>query len=537
MRVAAVLAVALYVATLPATVDARKRHKAPKVESGGKSDGKPGDQSDDFLDAATGDKSERTTRPDQTDRATPTEKPDRPESVDTQKPAEALPPPTRDELPEPPAPPPLPVTLAPSASEPALGFSDRPYVRTAGGDLTLYPSVRLQIDGVGFTRQTPKSGIFVRRARVGMAGWIGRRFYFDVSVEGASLPEDPTVVAPSTLPATDNYLALAPADDLFILQVGQFDAPFTLENRTSDAYTDFIERPMVARSLGVPRNKEVGAMAHGLLGSGLLYYSAGVFNGNGPGLRNVDNQADAIGRFTLAPFASRGGAWRRIWLGGSGWYGRHVNGPVAAVEATPGGVTFFVPRWTNGDPPPRALALRENGTVTAAGGELNLPLGGRFGLRGEVVWKRQHLREADLAGDTGLLPTSGDATLEGIAGYGELWFWVLGDADLLPIPGRQLPARRERHTPRLDDGLMLAVRGEVLKQDLVTSQPALGDPNRATTRVVSGTAGLNYWHGPFVRLSVNYVLNAWSGNSEVSHALRSSGRLQHEILLRAALNL
>ena len=64
-----------------------------------------------------------------------------------------------------------------------------------------------------------------------------------------------------------------------------------------------------------------------------------------------------------------------------------------------------------------------------------------------------------------------------------------------------------------------------------------GLKNRATTRVISGTAGLNYWHGPFVRLSVNYVLNAWSGNSEVSHALQSSGRLQHEVLLRAALNL
>jgi hypothetical protein len=523
MRVAAALAVALYVATLPAAADARKvRHKAPKVESGERT----GDKADDIFDTETADKSERpgpTEKADRIDQPTPV----------NEKSAVPLPAPTPEELPETP----LPVTLLPSASEPALGFSDRPYVRTAGGDIMLYPAVRLQIDAVGFTRQTPKSGMFVRRARLGLAGWIGRGVYFDVSVEGTSLPDDPAAVAPSVLPANDNYLALAPAGDLFILQVGQFDAPFTLENRTSDAYTDFIERAMVARSLGAPRNKEVGAMAHGLLGGGVLYYSAGLFNGNGPGLRNVDNQADAIGRVTVAPFSSRGGAWRRLWLGGSGWYGRHVDGPIAGVEATPGGVAFFLPRWTNGDPPPRALALREHGAVTAAGGELNLPLGERFGLRGEVVWKRQHLREADQAGDTGLLPAWGDATLEGIAGYGELWLWVLGDAELLPLPGRQLPARRERRTPRLDDGLMLAVRGEILKQDLVTNQPALGDPNRATTRIVSGTAGLNYWRGPFVRLSLNYVLNAWSGNSEVSHALQANGRLQHEVLLRAALNL
>ena len=190
---------------------------------------------------------------------------------------------------------------------------------------------------MAFTRQTPKSGAYLRRARVGMAGWIGRAFYFDVAVETAPAPPDLTAVAPSAVPAADAYLALAPAGDLFIVQVGQFDIPFTLENRTSDAYTDFIERAMVARSLGAPRNKEVGAMVHGRLGSGQLYYSGGVFNGNGPGFRNVDNQADAIGRATLAPFAGRGGAWRRLWLGASGWYGRHVAGPVAPVEATPGG--------------------------------------------------------------------------------------------------------------------------------------------------------------------------------------------------------
>jgi hypothetical protein len=522
MRVAAALAVAFWVAMLPVTAAARKPRRAPKTESGGKSG--------DFLDADTGDRSDRPTRPE------PADQNDRPMAPVEPAPPTALPPPTPEELPEP-APPQTAPWLAPSNSEPALGFSDRAYVRTAGGDITLYPSVRLQVDGVGFTRQTPKSGLFLRRARVGLAGWIGRQFYFDVSVEGASGPEDPTAVAPSTLPAADNYLAFAPAGDRLIIQVGQFDAPFTLENRTSDAYTDFIERAMVARSLGAPRSKEIGAMAHGLLGSGQLYYAAGVFDGNGPNLRNVDNQADAIGRLTLAPFAGRGGAWRRIWLGASGWYGRHVAGPVAAVEATPGGVTFFVPRWTNGDPPPRTLALREHGTVTAAGGELNLPLGGRVGLRGEVVWKRQHLREADVAGEIGLSPAFGDATLEGIAGYGELWLWLLGDDTLLPLPGRQLPARRERTTPRLDDGVMLAVRGEILKQDLSTDQPALGDPNRATTRVVSGTAGLNYWHGPFVRLSVNYVLNVWSGNSEVSHLLRADGELQHEVLVRAALNL
>ena len=134
-------------------------------------------------------------------------------------------------------------------------------------------------------------------------------------------------MAPSALPATDNYVALVPAGDRFIVQAGQFDVPFTLENRTSDAYTTFIERAMVARSLGAPRNKDVGVMVHGLLGNGVFYYSAGVFNGDGPDFRNFDNQPDAIGRVTVSPFAGGEGMFRRLTLGGSGWYGRHVQGP------------------------------------------------------------------------------------------------------------------------------------------------------------------------------------------------------------------
>src|SRR6185437_15635874 len=60
------------------------------------------------------------------------------------------------------------------------------------------------------------------------------------------------------------------------------------------------------------------------------------------------------------------------------------------------------------------------------GGELNLPIGDRFGLRGEIVWKRQHLVE----NDTSATPSApvGDAILDGIAGYAEVWFWLWAGA-------------------------------------------------------------------------------------------------------------
>ena len=173
-------------------------------------------------------------------------------------------------------------------------------------------------------------------------------------------------------------------------------------------------------------------------------------------------------------------------------------------------MAFFVPRWTTGQPPPRALELHENGTVPPLGGELNLPIGHRFGLRGEVVWKRQHLRGGPRHHRRARHRRSATATLEGIAGYGELWFWLLGDDRLLPAPGpRSCRCASSAAAARLRAKVcMLAVRGEFLKEDLTSDQPALGDPTRATTRVVSGTAGVNYWRGAFVRISVNYVLNS-----------------------------
>ena len=423
---------------------------------------------------------------------------------------------------------------APPRPTDMAGFSDRFYVRSPGDEAVLFPGGRVQVDGAAFPRQNPKSGIYLRRARVELRGWLGRIFYFDVAADFVPSPGDESATAPSALSATDDYVSLVPFGNRLILQAGQFDAPFTLENRTSDNYTTFIERAMVARSLGVPRNKEVGVMAHGLVADGVFYYSGGVFNGNGPGFRNLDNQPDAIGRLVVYPFAAREGMFRRLEVGGSGWFGRHVGGPTFPVQATPGGYPFLTPRWVTGQPA-STLELRENGFVKAVGGELTVPFGNRFGVRAEGVYKEQDLAETDAAPTAGPVPPLGNATLKGFSAYGEAWFWLAGDDRMLPAPGLQLPARLDRRYRRaFEDGLMVAVRGEILKEDLLSDQPTLGNPSRATTRVISGTAGVNYWRGSFARISINYVVNMWSGTSETIKALRAQGMLEHELLLRFA---
>ena len=229
--------------------------------------------------------------------------------------------------------------------------------------------------------------------------------------------------------------------------------------------------------------------------------------------------------------------FRRLTVGGSAWYGRHVQGPTFPVQATPGGLPYLAPLWMTGQPA-RTFQLREHGTLTAFGGELSIPFGTRFGLRGEGVYKRQQLAEADVTLADAPAAVLGTATLDGISAYGELWLWLAGDDRMLPVPGLQLPARIDRRYRRaFEDGLMLAVRGEFLKEDLISNQPTLGNPTRATTRVISGTAGVNYWRGSLARISLNYVVNMWSGTSETVKALKAQSLLEHELLLRFQISL
>src|SRR5436305_2080719 len=106
--------------------------------------------------------------------------------------------------PDRPAPRDGPERAGPTAPTPA--FSDRPSLRTPAGEVVLLPTARLQVDAAFFPRQTPKSGAFLRRARVGLAGWLGDLFYFDVSVDGTPAPPDgPDSVAPAALSPADDY--------------------------------------------------------------------------------------------------------------------------------------------------------------------------------------------------------------------------------------------------------------------------------------------------------------------------------------------
>lgn len=414
--------------------------------------------------------------------------------------------------------------------DPVAGVAGgRAFLRSPDNEIVLMPAFRLQMGAGVFPRGEPKGGFFLRRARVEVAGWLGPAFYFNVGGDFAGTTSG-TVQLPG-----DAYVAFAPLDDLFIVQAGQFDAPFTLENRTLDPYTPFVERSLAVRSVAAPRNKEVGFMVHGADAARSIYYSGGVFNGDGPGLRNPDNQVDLIGRVVLSPLARTSfDALRAVSLGGSAWYGQHLSGQPFLRQTTPGGFVLFDPRWTTGQGAQTTLELRERGKMLAFGGELSLPLGHVFGIRAEGVFKQQDLGEDNVADGT----TAGRAKLKALGGYVDAWVWVLGDDRQLPRPGYQLPVRLSRVAePSHQHALQLIVRGELLKEDLTSTQSVLGDPNLATTRITSGSLGASYWYGRRVRASMNYVLAVLSGTTENVKTLAAAGKYEHELLFLVGMNL
>jgi hypothetical protein len=274
-------------------------------------------------------------------------------------------------------------------------------------------------------------------------------------------------------------------------------------------------------------------MVHGLPGR-WLYYSVGVFNGDGPNTLNADDRVDLIGRAWVAPLSGSGFApLERLRIGGSFWLGSKNHALVAPVETTQGGFPFSASRWNFQGTP---YELRQDGDLTMGAFEVDAPLTPWLGLRFELVHKEQGLAESEASSGQ----QHGTATLSGTAFYAEAWWWPFGDQLMLPAPGLELPDSWYAASPELRHGLMLAARVEDLEQNVRSTNLALGDPEFGHTSVFSAELGLNYWFGRYFRGSFNYVLNVLNGDAPALIAARgkNAGSAEEtEFLFRLAVSI
>jgi phosphate-selective porin len=192
-----------------------------------------------------------------------------------------------------------PVEVAPAGSETKLVFGGFVQGQFEAGDIAGY-------DGRFPGPATPKTKdrFRLRRARINLSGDFAEQFEF--KLEGDFEFNDGSLTVRDaqgkTLASNTNRVGFA-ATDVFInwhqlpeanIKIGQFKAPFGLEQLTSDTKLFTIERSQVTEALTPER--QIGLQVWGKPLTNLwreqkelLSYSAGVFNGSGRNTTTNDN--------------------------------------------------------------------------------------------------------------------------------------------------------------------------------------------------------------------------------------------------------
>lgn len=424
------------------------------------------------------------------------------------------------------------------------------YLRDPHDNFNLYVQGRSQVDfysyaGSGVSNTSLKPTLFLRRIRPELTGDFLGHFRFMIAGDfGATGIDNPrgtnetSAAAPGAAPgastarfaaaeatrfsaaATDVFLVYH-QDSLFNVQVGQFDAPFTLENRTSDKYIQFMERSLPVRAVGVPSNKEIGGMVFGETKKHLWYYSAGLFNGDGQNRPNVDARGDLYARTFVKPLAATGmkSPIKDAQLGGSFHYGSRDPKWVEydyAPMTTQGAWQFWSPIYTGSKGPTHVIP---SGNQFGVAGELRIPVE-RFDFTGELVWIHNNTREAV----EGFQATNNErfGDIHGVSYYAQVGYWPFGQRDINGLPGYETPARVDWSKPDpaiAPQALQLLAKWEQVSLNYQSASRA-GTPDSRNVdgdiRINALSFGANYWATRHVRLSLNYVVDMFPGSAPVS---------------------
>ena len=188
-----------------------------------------------------------------------------------------------------------PAATAPAPQkEPASGlvWDDRPSFRFGKGshvDLRARVQTDYLVKGDAETEDlTFGDRLSMRRRRVGIEGELFNRMEFQVD---AAIGE--------SQPWRDVYADFR-VNTALQIRGGRFKVPFSLEQLTSSANIDFLERAAAVRDLSPSR--DIGVMVHGRLANRLLKYEAGLFENDAAArLWTAGSPRTVAGRITVAP--------------------------------------------------------------------------------------------------------------------------------------------------------------------------------------------------------------------------------------------
>lgn len=475
-------------------------------------------------------------------------------------------------------------TVAPTTPPPAqptpaplAGYSDKNFFLRDPNDLfVLVPKGRINLDYYYFAsrNQKPPGGVidgaadnrphdtlFIRRARLGLAGTIAKHVDFRVEADFAS------IATPGQYATVTDASIVANWTSLLELEVGQFYTPFTLENPTSENFTDFMEKSAATRFV-VPASRDTGAMLFGAAPNNIARYWLGIFNGEGQDFKNLDYRPAYIGRVVFSPLAiiAHHPTWfENVWVGASGWEEREQNlggtsaasttgatqGDIANVT-TQGGVAIFNSNYGNGvDGSKNAIRshLAPNGITKKYAFELNVPVfEQQYGFRGEIVHQQIELSEYEDT-STGRTASGNRAQLEGTGGYAEAYVW-LGQNVNVDLPGLyQVPHWDGYKVPAPPHwAVQIAAKYEHVGFDVEGLPNATSSAGKTGKDAGQGSytldvfeLGASLWLTRHSRLMANWAVNYIGGGSNDPAPNEQKNlffrRTDHELLFRAAASL
>jgi len=206
---------------------------------------------------------------------------------------------------------------------------------TEDGNFTVTPMGRVQLDYRNFggdAKAATADTFDIRRAFLGLEGKFYKYYTWaivgDFGSSGANILDEA-------------YLNINWWTPLQI-RVGQFKVPFSLEERTSDLYLDFMERSM---GNAIVPNKERGIMLHGVPYAGTTY-ALGLTTGQGKNGIETSNAVDsnditAVGTVNFAEIFSMKDMILHLGLGYS--QGTQPIGTAISGRTEARGITFFSP--------------------------------------------------------------------------------------------------------------------------------------------------------------------------------------------------
>jgi phosphate-selective porin len=302
----------------------------------------------------------------------------------------------------------------------------------------------------------------LRRARINLTGDFAEQF--DFKMEGDFANSDGTNGGRTAFSATDIWINWHQFPGAQI-KVGQYKAPFGLEQLTPDTTLLAIERTLPTNAITPER--QIGAELWGKPLTGiwpeqkdLLTYYAGIFNGNGRNINtNDNNEFMYVGRLELQPFKGKiFGQKSFLKLGGDALYSRDNAG----VNISPAGNLLVN---TDGSLSSFTLPSADERAAWSVDAWLEV---GPFDLIGEYLQEHVEGRTVN-----GVSPTFSNFTTDG--------FYVTGAYFLIPK-----------------------------KLQAVVQWQYLNPGQKGNDGIYSILGGLNYYiRGDDLKLMVNYI-HTWS---------------------------